>query len=121
MYDIQVEFYTKVGQFHYAKVCIDGGVYISGIKVCPSTKYPNELWVQMPSYKAGKGWKRYIELKNDCLLAQKIYESIQDLGKIEILDAIKDKNIVSRLESKQDNALVDFDDSKPIDFSAIPF
>lgn len=77
MYSILASMYTQVQQFYYVKVEVDG-LYISGIKVSVSKKYPNTLWIQMPSYKQGVKWKRYIESEKDSPLGQAIYKAIED-------------------------------------------
>lgn len=66
--DITAEVYHESKGIHYVKV-IMLGLYISGITVRPSPKFPEKgLWVQMPSYKLGAIWKRYIEFDNESSL-----------------------------------------------------
>lgn len=76
MYKIAVETYKTSGEFHYVKVSIDG-LYVSGIKVSESRKYQGTLWIQMPSYRQGNKWKRYIETSNDSRLGNEIYKAIE--------------------------------------------
>lgn len=115
MYNISASIYTKVKEFHYVKVEIDG-VFISGIKVSRSAKFPDKLWIQMPAYKQGSKWKRYIEIANDSKFGQAIYDAIeQEAGSV-----IFGNESVTINHTSQDVVIEDIDD-KPIDFSEIPF
>lgn len=118
MYDIQVETYKTKDQFHYVKVEIDG-LYISGIKVSTSTKYPNSLWIQMPSYKQGPSWKRYIESRKDSVLGQAIYKAIETHMSPIVFGGGEQMDNTPRPASK-DVVLEDIEDG-PIDLSEIPF
>jgi hypothetical protein len=40
---------------------LEAGLYINGIRVQDSLKYPGELWVQLPAYKVGFRWQQPIE------------------------------------------------------------
>lgn len=101
--DITAEVYYKdtVKDVWYAKI-LYGGIYISGIKVQHSHRDPDgPLWVQMPSYKTGDKWRRYIEfqggnkqlrdfIEDKCREAVKAYESqdhpltVDDIENIDI-------------------------------------
>jgi len=118
MVDIKAEVYTSSGQFLYVKVTLDGGVYISGIKVKESTKFPGEVWTQMPTYKAGKEWKRYIEIAGSCKLGQAIYQAIEDVCRPRLFGD-EDPSSSRRSQSK-DVVIVDIDDG-PINLDDIPF
>jgi hypothetical protein len=121
MYDIEVDFYTKVDQFHFAKVCIDG-LYISGIKVSKSMRSPNQLWIQMPAYKKGKQWKRYIEAANDSPLAQKIYSAIEEKAKPLIMEESVDiQHSDTLMPNRKADVVLDDISDEPIDLNDIPF
>ena len=115
MYSISASIYTKAKGFHYVKVEIDG-VFISGIKVSRSTKFPDQLWIQMPAYKQASKWKRYIEIANDSKLGQAIYDAIEQAAKPVIFG---DTN-PTPMQISQDVVLEDIEDG-PIDLSQIPF
>jgi|GEM_PF-6391557 len=115
MYDIRAETYTKSDDFHYVKLEIDG-VYISGIKVSESKKQPGTLWIQMPSYRLGQQWKRYIETENDSPLGQAMYRKIEELMAPKLLGSD-----IRHIDKTQDVVLVDIDVNEPIDLSDIPF
>lgn len=113
--NINATMYAQAKEFHYAKVEIDG-VFISGIKVSRSMKFPDQLWIQMPAYKQGSKWKRYIEIANDSEFGQAIYDAIEQAASPKVLGiATTAANHVSR-----DMVLEDIDDG-PIDLSQIPF
>lgn len=119
MIDINAEIYTTSNQFLYVKLCLDNGVYISGIKVSASTKYPDQVWIQMPAYKAGKGWKRYIEIAGECELGKEIYRVIEDLTKPRLFPGgvVPEPNNTS----PKDIVITDFDENEPINLDDIPF
>ena len=118
MVDVKAEVYTSSGQFLYVKVTLDGGMYISGIKVKESTKFPGEIWTQMPTYKAGNKWKRYIEIAGTCKLGQEIYQAIEAVCRPRLFD---DNAEESRDVSRQrDTVITDIDD-RPINLDDIPF
>lgn len=120
MHNVIASFYAKSGQFHYVKLEIDG-VFISGIKVSASKKYEGQVWIQMPTYKQGKDWKRYIEIANDSPLGREIYERIEEIAKPRIFgEAGREEDGNSGKKSK-DVIVEDFDENKPIDLSEIPF
>lgn len=119
MVDVKAEIYTSSSQFLFVKVILDGGMYISGIKVSVSTKYPDQIWIQMPSYKAGKGWKRYIEVAGDCKLGKEIYRVVEECTRERLFPAGME-SVTSTTKSK-DVVLTDFDENQPPDFSEIPF
>lgn len=114
MYDIEASVYTQKNQFHYVKLEIDG-VYISGIKVSESNKDPGTLWIQMPSYRVGRIWKRYIETSNDSKLGQAMYKAIEDTVGPQVLGE-------SHEDSKMnDDTVFEVDPNEEIDLDSIPF
>lgn len=119
MIDISAEIYTTSNQFLYVKLCLDNGVYISGIKVSASIKYPNQVWIQMPAYRAGKGWKRYIEIAGDCKLGKEIYRVIEELTKPRLFGDKAELNSVDT--GHKDVIITDIDESSPINLDDIPF
>lgn len=112
---IHADIYTKAKGFHYVKVEIDG-VFISGIKVSRSVKFPDQLWIQMPAYKQGSKWKRYIEIANDSEFGKAIYNAIEQAARPSIFG---DTDPIPTRTS-QDIIPEDIEDI-PIDFSKIPF
>jgi hypothetical protein len=44
---------------------LDIGVFINSITVQPSTKYPDELWVQSPRYNIKGTWVWPLQMKKD--------------------------------------------------------
>ncbi len=62
----------------YVKLILDD-MYISGITVRESTKYPGEDWIQMPSFRAKNGsYGKYIEFAKDSLIKEKFEKVITD-------------------------------------------
>jgi DNA-binding cell septation regulator SpoVG len=118
MVDVKADIYTTVGQFLYVKVTLDGGMYISGIKVKESAKFPGEVWTQMPSYKAGRNYKRYIEFAGSCELGQAIYQAIEDVCRPRLFS--EETQSGSSRKSTKDVVINDIDDS-PISLDDIPF
>lgn len=60
---MRAEAYFEKDGVHYVKAKL-WGMAISGITVRPSKKY-DELWVQMPMFKAGGKFRRYVEFDKD--------------------------------------------------------
>lgn len=118
MIDIKAEVYTSSPPFLFVKVILDDGIYISGIKVKASTKFPGQVWTQMPSYKSGKGWKRYIEIAGDCKLGQEIYKAIEDVCRPRLFS--ENAQETSNDSQSRDVVITDIDDG-PINLDDIPF
>lgn len=60
---MRAEAYFEKDGVYYVKAKL-WGMAISGITVRPSKKY-DELWVQMPMFKAGGQFRRYVEFDKD--------------------------------------------------------
>lgn len=119
MVDVKAEVYTSSGLFLFVKVVLDNGIYVSGIKVKASTKYPGQVWTQMPSYRAGRSYKRYIEIAGDCELGQAIYKAIEDVCRPRLFDDVTPVN--GEVSQKRDVVITDINENEPINFDDIPF
>lgn len=76
---ISAEVYNKDSRrgITYVKLTLDD-MYISGITVRESLKYPGEPWIQMPSYRGNNGrYGKYIEFASDSLIKEKFEKVIK--------------------------------------------
>lgn len=116
MISMSAEVYTSSNQFLYVKLIIDEGVYISGIKASVSISEPGQIWIQMPSYKLGNKWKRYIEISGNSEFGQRMYKTIEDVVRPKLLGKQDQSNNQAR-----DVVVTDFDENEAIDLSDVPF
>ena len=81
--DMQAEVYNfdSKRNITYVKLII-GDMYISGITVRESFKYPGKLWIQMPSYRGNNGkYGKYIEFAGDSTTKVKFEKVISTVVK----------------------------------------
>lgn len=96
--DVKAEVYHTSNGISYAKVHLCG-MAIVGIQVKKSVKYPERgLWVQMPAFKSGNDWRKYVEFDKDAEIREWIEDACRQAAALKQPTELDDFNVTEELD-----------------------